>query len=197
MDETSSLIKQAQKGRQEAFAGLMHMYQHQVYGLSYSLTGNHQDAQDLAQEVFLKAYRSLHGFRGEADFGTWLHRITVNLWINQQRRRKNQVVVSLDAPVPTQEGEVTREVAVTDADPQELFTVKELQAVVRQALDSLSREHRAVLVLREMQGHTYEEIAQILNCTLGTVKSRLNRARQVFKEKATNLMREAGMDFPD
>lgn len=177
------LIRQAQAGDKKAFEELVIIYQDKVYTLSYYLTGNHSDAQDLAQEVFLKAYSSLRSFRLEADLGTWLHRITVNTWSNM-RRGRNQVL-SLDDPLQTEDGEMERPLADGDptSDPAVALEEKEVQVMVQHAIRSLPEEYRAVLVLREMEGYTYEEIAGIMGCSLGTVKSRLNRARRALKEK--------------
>lgn len=187
LDKVRLLVKNSQNGDAGAFEELVILYQDRVYGLSYRLTGNAHDAQDLAQETFVKAYLGLKGFRSQADFGTWLHRITVNLWINARRRERP--TVSLDAPVATQDGgEVQRSVAATsEVDPAALAERAEYRTAVRAALDELSREHRAVLVLREMQGYNYEEIAQVLECSLGTVKSRLNRARKALRDKLTEM----------
>lgn len=177
------LIRQAQAGDKKAFEELVIIYQDKVYTLSYYLAGNHSDAQDLAQEVFLKAYSSLRSFRLEADLGTWLHRITVNTWSNM-RRGRNQVL-SLDDPLQTEDGEMDRPLADGDptSDPAVALEEKEVQVMVQHAIRSLPEEYRAVLVLREMEGYTYEEIAGIMGCSLGTVKSRLNRARRALKEK--------------
>lgn len=187
MDDVKKLVHQAQKGDTLAFEQLVTLYQDRIYGLTYHLTGNHADAQDLAQDAFVKAYYALKGFRNEADFGTWLHRITVNVWINV--KRKQRPVVSLDEPVNTGDGEVQRELAATDESPHEAAERREFQELVRATLMELSEEHRTVLVLREMQGYSYEEIAEILNCSLGTVKSRINRARLTLKEKMIALSR--------
>lgn len=177
------LIRQAQAGDKKAFEELVIIYQDKVYTLSYYLAGNHSDAQDLAQEVFLKAYSSLRSFRLESDLGTWLHRITVNTWSNM-RRSRNQVL-SLDDPLQTEDGEMDRPLADGDptSDPAVALEEKEVQVMVQHAIRSLPEEYRAVLVLREMEGYTYEEIAGIMGCSLGTVKSRLNRARRALKEK--------------
>ena len=179
------LIRQAQAGDLRAFEELVVIYQDKIVTLSYYLTGNQADAQDLAQEVLVQAYTKLRSFRQEADLGTWLHRITVNLWSNMQRRQKFPNLLSLDDPVQTGEGKFSRTVASDDpeGDPEEAFEGKELQESVRQALRSLSEEYRIVLVLREIEGYSYEEIAKITGCSLGTVKSRMNRARQALREK--------------
>lgn len=183
------LVRQAQAGDVRAFEELVVLYQDKVYNLSYYLAGNYADAQDLAQEVFVKAYTSLRSFRQDADLGTWLHRITVNLWLNIRRRQKNSQVFSLDDPVQTGEGEITRTVAAVDpaGDPVEALEGKELQEKVQKALLSLPEEFRTVLVLREMEDYSYDDIAEVMQCSLGTVKSRLNRARQALKEKIRSM----------
>jgi RNA polymerase sigma-70 factor (ECF subfamily) len=189
--DTALLIRQAQTGDVGSFEALVSIYQERVLTLSHYLTGNHADAQDLAQEVFVKAYLNLKNFRREADLGTWLHRITINLWSNMQRRQKLSNPISLDDPVQTEAGEFTRNVAAThqDGDPQGVLDDKELSDQVQQALRQLPEEWRLVLVLREIEGYSYEEIASITKCSLGTVKSRLNRARQAMREKIAGGIR--------
>jgi RNA polymerase sigma-70 factor (ECF subfamily) len=181
------LIRQAQAGDLRAFEALVVIYQDKIVTLSYYLTGNQADAQDLAQEVFVRAYTKLRSFRQEADLGTWLHRIAMNLWSNMQRRQKFPNLLSLDDPVQTGEGEFTRSVASDDpeGDPEGAFEATELQESVRKALRSLSEEYRIVLVLREIEGYSYGEIARITGCSLGTVKSRMSRARQALREIIT------------
>lgn len=194
MDNVKLLVKRSQKGDTGAFEQLVTIYQDRIYALSYQLTGNYADAQDLAQNVFIRAYRALPGFRNEADFGTWLHRIAVNLSINEKRRKKPDV--SLDNPVQTDEGEMPRLVASNGDSPEEAYEKKEFSNMVREALWELSEEHRAVLVLREMQGYSYDEIAQMLDCTLGTVKSRINRARQALKKQIVRIAANNGRNLP-
>lgn len=178
------LVRRAQAGDTRAFEELVVLYQDKVYNLSYYLAGNHADAQDLAQEVFFRAYTGLKGFRLDADLGTWLHRIAVNLWLNMRRRQKAAPALSLDDPVQTDEGEITRTVAAADpaGDPEDALEGKELREKVQEALLSLPEEFRTVLVLREIEDYSYEEIAEMMQCSLGTVKSRLNRARRALKE---------------
>lgn len=190
--DIKELVRFAKAGDREAFAELVAAYQNKVYSLGYHLTGNQADAQDLVQEVFLRAFLSLKGFRQEADFGTWLHRITVNQWINSRRRQKNHSTVSLDTPIPTDEGDLFREVAATGPDPLETVTEHELQEMVHRALKELSPDFRTVLVLREIEGYNYEEIARMVGCSLGTVKSRLNRARQALRQKVALRAAEGG-----
>lgn len=186
----SDLIAKAKENDLQAFGKLVELYQKRLFAVCVQLTGNQDDAQDLAQEVFIQAFASLKSFRQQSDLGTWLHRIAVNKWINISRKEKKHQVVYLDAPVRTTDGEVQREVAATDGNPQELVEEKEFHSLVRQALYQLTEEHRAVLVLREIQGYSYEDIALILDCSIGTVRSRLNRARKAMKERLENLSKQ-------
>lgn len=193
MDNTRLLVKRAQKNDQAAFEKLVEIYQNKVYTLCVRLAGNHADAQDVTQEAFIKAYRALGSFRNEADFGTWLHRITVNVWLNFRRKDGGRQPVSLDEPYPDESGSgMQREVAATDGDPLRELEEKEFRTLVRAALDSLSAEHRDVLVLREIEGYSYEETARMLGCSLGTVKSRLSRAREMMRRRMIELERETG-----
>ena len=197
MEFTRLLVKKAQNNDLSAFEELVRLYQNKVYSLCNHLAGNHADAQDLAQEAFIRAYRAIGSFRNEADFGTWLHRITVNVWLNLKRKKNGQQPLSLDEPHRGSDGgEIGREVASEDGDPLRALEEKELRGLVRVALDSLSEEHRAVLVLREIEGYSYEEVSRMLGCSLGTVKSRLSRAREAMKRKVTELTRENGEHLP-
>lgn len=186
----SDLIRKAKNKDLQAFEKLVEAYQKRVFALCVQLAGNQDDAQDLAQEVFIQAFASINNFRQESDLGTWLHRIAVNKWINISRKQKKTQLVYLDAPVKTVNGEVQREVAASDGNPQEFVEEKEFHAQVRKALYQLTYEHRAVLVLREIQGYTYEEIAEILDCSIGTVRSRLNRARKAMKDNLQSLSKQ-------
>lgn len=191
MDNTRMLVKRAQNNDLSAFEELVRLYQNKVYSLCVHLAGNHDDAQDLAQEAFIKAYRAIGGFRNEADFGTWIHRITVNIWLNSRRKNSGMTPLSLDEPFQGDDGgEIRRDVPDWDSDPLQALEEKEFRGLVRAALDGLSEEHRAVLVLREIEGYSYEEVSRMLGCNLGTVKSRLSRAREVMRHRVTELARE-------
>lgn len=197
MDDTRVLVKKAQNNDLSAFEELVRLYQNKIYALCVHLAGNHVDAQDVAQETFIRAYRSLGSFRHEADFGTWIHRIAVNIWLNFRRKNSSRkALYYLDEPYQGGDGsEVRREIAADDGDPVQLLEEKEYRGLVRAALDDLSEEHRAVLVLREIEGYSYEEMSQMLGCSLGTVKSRLSRARGAMRRRMTDLAREAGEDL--
>ncbi len=198
MDEgTGLLVKKAKNKDLFAFEELVRIHQNRVYALCLQLSGNRDDAQDLAQESFIRAYRALGSFRSEADFGTWLHRIAVNVCLNFRRKNGKRQVVSLDEPYRNAEGgAIRREVAAEGGNPLEALEEKEFRALVRAALGELSGEHREVLVLREIHGYSYEEIARLLGCSLGTVKSRINRARESMRRAMTVLARDAGEELP-
>jgi len=181
------LVEKASGGDLRSFEELVMLYQDRVFSHCFRLTANSDDAQDLAQEVFIQAFRAIKTFRHEADFGTWLHRITVNSWLNWQRRNKKLLIFSLDNPVNTSNGEVIRELAAGEDSPLEAVERQELSAAVRTALDRLAPEYRTVLILREMEGYSYEEIARMLDCSLGTVKSRISRGRRDIKKEIIKL----------
>jgi RNA polymerase sigma-70 factor (ECF subfamily) len=194
LHDTRTLVKKAQSNDLHAFEDLVGLYQNKVYNLCCHLTGNHDDAQDLAQEAFIRAYKALGNFRNEADFGTWLHRITLNVWLNIKRKNSCKIV-SLDEPYESGDGSsMQREVAALDGDPLEALEEKEFRGLVRSALNALSEEHRSVLVLREIEGYNYEEISRMLDCSLGTVKSRISRARELLRREMTELGRQANRD---
>lgn len=198
MNDTRLLVKRAQNNDLSAFEELVRLYQNKVFSLCVHLSGDRDDAQDLAQEAFIRAYRAIGNFRNEADFGTWMHRITVNVWLNFRRKNSGRQTLSLDEPYQGEGGgEIRRDVAAgADSDPLQALEEKEFHGLVRQALALLSEEHRTVLVLREIEGYSYEEAARMLGCSLGTVKSRLSRAREVLRRIMTELAREAGETLP-
>jgi RNA polymerase sigma-70 factor (ECF subfamily) len=184
----SILVRKASQGDLSAFEQLVLLYQDRVYSHCVYLTGNYDDGQDLAQEVFVKAFKGISSFRGQADFGTWLHRIAVNAWINLSRS-KQVVTFSIDEPLVTQTGELNREFFSEQDTPLAALEKKELSSLVRKALLSLAPEFRTALVLRELEGYSYQEIAELTGSSLGTVKSRINRARRDLKKEIESLGR--------
>lgn len=183
MTTVKDLIVRAQGDDLGAFEGLVLMYQDKVYTHCLRLAGNPDDAQDLAQDVFVQAFKGIRSFRSEADFGTWLHRIAVNLWINFCRRNRKVMTLSMDEPLATREGEISREWADDSESPLDKVERREFNAMVAQALNGLLPEFRTALVLRDIEGYNYDEIAAMLDCSLGTVKSRINRGRKALKNE--------------
>lgn len=166
------LARRAAGGDEDAFAQLVGLHEKKVYGLALRMCGNPEDAADAAQEAFLAAWKGLPRFRGEAGFSTWLYRLTSNTAIDHLRRVKRQRgEVSLDGGGPGLD-------AVDDApSPQAQAEETELREAVAEGLSMLSEDHRQALLLRELRGLSYEEIASELRVDLGTVKSRISRAR--------------------
>ncbi|MCI8474541.1 MAG: sigma-70 family RNA polymerase sigma factor [Oscillospiraceae bacterium] len=190
MDE-ASLIRAAQQGDQSAFARLVEANQGRIYSLCYRMTGNNEDAADLTQEAFLNAWRGLGSFGGQAAFSTWLYRLASNACIDFLRREKRRMALSMTQ----EEDEEGRQTDLPDERwaPERELERKELQAAVQEGLSTLSPEHRQVLLLRETEGLSYQEIAQCLSLEEGTVKSRIARARLALKEF---LVKNGNFSFP-
>ena len=175
-EEEAKIIRAVVDGNTNAFEDLVLEYQKQVYHIALKMTGNEEDAFDLSQETFLKAFRALSTFRGEAGFGSWLYRMTANLCIDFLRKKKRQggQIISLDA-----EEEDRRPTELPDLryEPQNALEKKELQKKVHAGLERLPHEQKLILVLRDVEGFSYQEISDALKIELGTVKSRIYRAR--------------------
>ena len=178
------LVERVQSGDVDAFEHLVRRYQHRVYNHVSRMVGAGEDAADLTQDIFIKVYRSLNRFRGQASFQTWLYRVTANLCVDRHRRsqRAPQIARSLEAPVETDSGEVEAEVPDWDENPERQAMTKELQHQVKLGILQLSEKLRPVIVMHDLQGQSYEEIAAALDIPLGTVKSRLFNARAALKE---------------
>lgn len=176
------LIALCQKGDVEAFEKLVLKYEKQIYTIAYRFMGNHEDACDLAQEALVKAYKYISQFRGEASIKTWLYHIVANVCRDELRKRKRQTTVSLDSPIVNDEGgELLRQTEDWTYAPELTYENKELQELIQKALDHLTPEYKEVLIMREIMGFTYDEIAKELDCSLGTVKSRISRARKAMR----------------
>jgi RNA polymerase sigma-70 factor, ECF subfamily len=183
MDENEKLLlSSAKKGDIEAFEKLTGQYRKKIYNIALRMTGNREDASDLAQEVLIKVYKSLRSFREESSFSTWVYRITKNLCIDEFKKQSRRKTVSLDENVELKENTVKRQVESDEPGPYEQYEKSEIKRIVTDAIGALSEEHRMVIILRDLQGFSYEEISKIVKCPEGTVKSRINRARQALKE---------------
>jgi len=178
---TADIVKGAANGDLGSFEQIVLLYQDKVYSLSLRLTGSAQDAEDLAQEVFVKAYRHITSFRGDSDFGTWIHRIAVNTWLNQKRKGQTQAAYSLDEPIYSGDAEIKREIPDLSQDPESVLLSSQMSEKLQRAVESLPKDQKAALLLREVEEYTYEEIAMMMGCSVGTVKSRLARARNALR----------------
>ena len=171
------LARAAAKGDIDAFETLLGLYQNKVYGLALRMCGSEEDAWDVAQEAFLAAWRALPGFRGESGFSTWLYRLTANAAIDCLRREKKR-----RGELSIEGGELPLSLPDAGPSPQEAAEGGEHRAAVNAALARLTDQHRTVLILRELQELSYEEIAGALGLDLGTVKSRISRARKALRK---------------
>lgn len=174
--EEKELIQRAQRGDADAFEVLVRQNEKAVYNFCLRMCGSREDAFDLSQEAFIKAYRGLKSFKGESSFSTWLYRLTSNVCIDFLRKRKNEKTVPLFTE--NDEGEESERVIPDPGPtPHERAENSELRRDIQNTLLRLSTEHRQAIVLREINGLTYEEIARTLDISIGTVKSRISRAR--------------------
>ncbi|HEU5300147.1 MAG TPA: sigma-70 family RNA polymerase sigma factor [bacterium] len=189
------MVRPNQPHEIEAFEGLLERYGRRIYQIAYRMAGNEADAKDLTQEAFIRVYRAFSRIDPQAKLESWLYRIVTNLYIDMLRRRPKARIESLDAPLVTAKGdEVTREVPDESADPEETVLNAQLDADIQRALAALSVDLRMVVVLSDIEGRSYEEISETLRIPVGTVKSRLHRARRMLQSRLAHLMprRERG-----
>ena len=183
--DEAKLIELAQSGDRGAFTRLVQQCSRQVYNLAYRLSGDQADAEDLAQEAFLSAYKSIRQFKNDCAFSSWVYRITVNLWKNRVRHEKRRQFFrhfSLDAPAQDGARETQKDVPDEAPGPyRQLESADEQQAAMR-VLSQLAENERAVLVLGDMEQKSYQEMAELLKCPVGTVRSRLARARDHLRQ---------------
>jgi len=172
------LVKAARKGDMRAYDQLVQRYEERIYATIYHMTSNHEDANDLAQETFIKAYSALKSFKGDSSFYTWVYRIAVNKTINFLKQRKNKTSLSLNDLDFNIENDPELVSLVSDNTPRRDIGLAELQEKLNAAMQKLSDVHRMVVTLHDVQGLSHEEIADIMDCNVGTVRSRLFYARQ-------------------
>jgi len=176
--EESALVRSARRGDLAAYDELVKRYQERIYATIYHMTSNHEDANDLAQDSFIKAFQALKSFKGGSSFYTWLYRIAVNKTINFLKQRKNRIHMSLNDMDFNAEHNPDLIALISDKTPRREAGLSELQEKLNAAMLKLSEPHRLVVVLHDVQGQSHEEIAKIMDCNIGTVRSRLFYARQ-------------------
>ena len=172
------LVQRVRRGDLEAYDELIRRYQERIYATIYHMTANHEDANDLAQESFIKAFQALKSFKGGSSFYTWLYRIAVNKTINFLKQRKNRIHLSLNDLDFNTEHNPDLVALISEKTPHREVNLAELQEKLNTALLKLSEPHRLVVVLHDVQDMSHEEIAKIMDCNIGTVRSRLFYARQ-------------------
>jgi RNA polymerase sigma-70 factor (ECF subfamily) len=187
--DEESLVQRARRGDLEAYDELVRLHQERIYATIYHMTANHEDANDLAQESFIKAFHALKSFKGGSSFYTWLYRIAVNKTINFLKQRKNRTHMSLNDLDLKAEHDPDLMALISDKTPRREAALTELQGKLNEALLKLSQPHRLVVVLHDVQGQSHEEIAKIMDCNIGTVRSRLFYARQQLQALLSDYLK--------
>ncbi len=192
--DEAPLVERARSGDAAAFTELVNRYERKIFRLAKHITQNDEDAEDVLQETFLKAYSHLDSFQGQSKFYTWIVRIGVNEALMKLRKRKSSKTVSLDEPTDTGEDTMVREIAVWEENPEEKYSRDELREILDKAVESLKPAFRTVFVLRDIEEMSTEETASALDISIPAVKSRLLRARLQLREKLTKFFRRKGDD---
>src|SRR5467141_2571210 len=183
------LVQRAKAGDMAAYDSLVRRYQERIYATIYHMTANHEDANDLAQETFIKAYQALKSFKGDSSFFTWVYRITVNKTINFLKQRKNKTHMSLNDLDFNAEHDPELVALVSDKTPRRDVSLIELQEKLNGAMQKLSQIHRLVVTLHDVQGLSHEDISKIMGCNTGTVRSRLFYARQQLQAYLSDYLK--------
>lgn len=182
-----ALVELARAGDEAAFEKLVTLYERKVYATAFRYTANEHDAMDISQEVFIRVFRFIHTFNLESSFSTWIYRITVNVCKDYIRKRASRAELPLEL-TDEESGEYTVEISDSTYDPVELYEQAELRQEIRRAIDDLPDNYKEIVLLRDIGGLSYDEISQTLDIEVGTVKSRLSRAR----EKLRNFLLQNG-----
>ncbi|MDP3387150.1 MAG: sigma-70 family RNA polymerase sigma factor [Eubacteriales bacterium] len=175
------LIKRSQKGDINSFEELIKEYKKVAYNIALKMLKNKEDAEDVSQEALIKVYKSIDRFNMDSSFKTWLYRIVVNTCLDHVRKNKENPI-SIDQPIHSGHDEFYMEVEDNRPTPQEVLETKLTQKMVMDAVNELEEDFRSIIILRDINDLSYEEISEIIECNIGTVKSRISRARQKLKE---------------
>jgi len=190
--EELELVARSRTGDTKAFSQLISRYEGKIFQLAMNITQNREDAEDVLQEAFVKAYQHLDQFQGNSRFYTWVVRIAVNQALMKLRKRRNDRSVSLDEQIDTGEDTVAREIAAWDPDPEQQYAREELNGILTNAIDDLEPIYRTVFTLRDVDGLSTEETAEALDLSIPAVKSRLLRARLQLRDKLTRFFKRKG-----
>ena len=187
--EEMDLVRRARRGDSAAYDDLMRRYQERIYATVYHMTANHEDANDMAQEAFIKAFQALKSFKGGSSFYTWVYRIAVNKTINFLKQRKNRAQMSLDDLDLNAEHDPDLVALISENTPRREVGLAELQEKLNAAMQKLSEPHRLAVTLHDVQGLSHEESAKIMECNIGTVRSRLFYARQQLQAYLSDYLK--------
>lgn len=185
-DIEKTLLNKAKQGNIIAFEKLIISHEKTVYNIAYRMFNNEEDAKDIAQEVFIKIYKNLNKFDGNCKISTWIHRITVNTCIDELRKRKGKETSSIDSLIDLDDSEVQKQYTDNSFNPEQSLINKEDIEDLKNAINLLSENHKTLIVLRDIQGLSYNEISEITQISLGTIKSRISRARIQLKNIIMN-----------
>ena len=186
-----ALVQAAKKGDLEAFSELVRRYDRNIFRIAQHIKHNEEDAQDVVQDAFLKAYQNLEQFQGNSKFSTWLVRIAVNESLMRLRKRKTSRAVSMDQDVQTDEGSIPRDFAEWRPNPEQIYSQGELGEILRKTIAGLPPGFRTVFTLRDIENLSTEETAEALGLSVPAVKSRLLRARLQLRERLSRYFRKA------
>ncbi len=184
-----AMVERARKGDLAAYDALVRRYQERIYATLYNMTSNHEDANDLAQEAFIKAFQALKSFKGGSSFYTWIYRIAVNRTINFLKQRKSRGHLSLNDLDFNAENDPDLVALVSEKTPRREIQLSELQEKLNAAMQKLSEDHRLVITLHDIQGLSHEQIGEIMKCNIGTVRSRLFYARQQMQSYLSDYLK--------
>ena len=187
--DDQELVFRAQRGDMSAFEELVERYHGKIYGLTYNMTSNREDAEDLTQEVFVKAFEALPRFKGKSSFYTWVYRIAVNKTINYRKKRNRKRALSLDQFDQDIKTDDVYHDLTSKGSPLRNISLSELQEKLNEALQHLSEKHRTVVVMHDMQGISHEEIAKVVGASVGTVRSRLFYARRQMQTELSEFVK--------
>ena len=183
MELVDTIIEGARDEDRREFDRLVERYHKQAYNVAYRMAGNHADAEDLTQEAFIRAFRFFGQYRRELPFDSWLYKIMSNVFIDRLRRKPKAHIRSLEQPVQTSEGEAQFDVADTARGPEEVVLAMEVDGRIQAALEELPETFRITVIYADIEGLSYEEIAEATKTNIGTVRSRLHRGRRLLRDK--------------
>ncbi|MBO8126093.1 MAG: sigma-70 family RNA polymerase sigma factor [Firmicutes bacterium] len=178
----SKTTKRTAESDRELFASMVQEHERYLFNIAYRLAGNREEAEDLVQEALVRAFRSFRSFEPGTSFKSWLYRIVSNLYVDTLRKRSKYREESLDEPIIYENGEFKKSIPDYSADPSQLVEETGFVGEVQKALDCLPAEYRLAVILCDVQGFSYEEIAEIMDCSIGTVRSRIHRGRKALRK---------------
>ena len=181
------LVRRVQAGNNEAFEELVRRYERKVYNITYRLMGNEQDASEALQDAFLRAYRFINRFQFKSSFFTWLYRIATNVSLSKLRKRDKVDMVSIDEPL-NEAGDLPFEIPDHRFGPEQLMKQRELRQALQDAVDKLPADYKSVVVLRDLEGLSNEEVSKVLSLSVAAVKSRLHRGRLVLRDQLAKYL---------